>query len=118
MLTTFKAVYPLVARPTEVEWIEMNFEEGKKSMSGPSVRIVDMKRKSAWESADPATTVDIVPIQSSQETSAIIIPVNVVSITPGKILTHLVVYFLLTSLCLTTFMSFSNFTKMRLKKAI
>lgn len=78
-------MYPLLARPTEVEWIELKYGEGRQSVAGPSVRVIDMKKKPAWESADPVTTFDIVPMEPSVETSTLIVPVNVISITPGKV---------------------------------
>lgn len=78
-------MYPLVARPTEVEWVEMKYDQGRQSTADPTVRVVDMKRNLEWEEAEPQSTFDIMPIEQHRD-SRMIVPVNVISITPGKII--------------------------------
>lgn len=112
-----------MTRPTEVEWVEMNYDHGRQA-SDPAVRVVDMKKKQEWEGDDPKSTVEIMPIEQSNTTrrktapftigdtssrgpfrtspqlldrsrpfdqekgkSTMVVPVNIISLTPGKILT-------------------------------
>lgn len=117
-----------MTRPTEVEWVELNYaDQGQGSTSGPTVKVVDMKKRPAWDPAGPVTSVEVMPIEQAnnvrnvvrrktvagatadpvekpfraspvfkdrprqldlgKELSAMIVPVNVISITPGKLLT-------------------------------
>lgn len=111
-------MYPLVTRPTEVEWVEMDYDRGP---SDPTVQIADMKKKPDWEDDKVKTSVEIIPIKTAEdsrrpslggpsgrafrpsptlldrprgldvakELSAMVVPVNVISITPGKTSTFL-----------------------------